>query len=682
MGVDLADESVAAADALPVGVRGPAPVGDAVRAAPGAVVLQASVHLVVATGVDGDVVELSDRHVVVVIPRLHPVPGDVDPAVVAEDHVPAVFRVDPQRVVIDMHVVAVAVGGEGLPAVGRAVQGDAEDVHVVRIGGIDADLTEVHRARVEGVDARPALPAVEGAIHPAVLVPVGSLLLLGVAALPAETTAEGAGGRRRILLFFLRLRLALLLLLRILLLLVFLLGGAALEGEIDRHRLLVPRNQEAHGVPFHVLANPLGELAIAVHEFPVHGDQDVPFLEAREIGGAVLGDRGETRAHFRVLAAHPHPRRVLRLLGDPLRLDHRVDDIGIRSEVVEADAAESDGGQAFGEFPEARAAVGGLVERRPFSPLPRGVVGVELVAAPFVGRDEQGVRIVRVHLHVDHPGVLVDVEHLLPAVASVGGAEEPPLFIRTPEPAERSDPDDVGIGGVDAHGGDLERPLETHVLPRRAAVDRLVDAVPPRDAVTRIRFPGADPYHVRVRRAHVDRPHRGDRFVIELVLVVDPVVGRLQHPARRGGEPVGTRIGGVHHEVGDPPTHVRGTDRTPRHRGGPLRGERPLDRLPLARLALLRPLRLRLLGRRFARFRLRLRLLLRRRSGGLILRTRTRRRGVHRGGEGQRSHQGNDGQEVEAELLHRQRSGVRGWGGRGAIARRQDQCNDRPRSVR
>ena len=114
----------------------------------------------------------------------HAVVGGVEAAVAADEHVPAVARVDPQGVLVGVDAVA-AVGLERLAAVVGAVQRDAEDVEVLVVGRIDADLAEVHRPGVEAVDARPGLAAVGGLVDAAVLVAVRPLLVLHVLALAA-----------------------------------------------------------------------------------------------------------------------------------------------------------------------------------------------------------------------------------------------------------------------------------------------------------------------------------------------------------------------------------------------------------------------------------------------------------------------------------------------------------------
>src|SRR5262249_47700086 len=155
-----ADEAVAAADADPVLVNRPVAVADHAGAAPAAVVLQAAVDVVVPPRVHIDVVELADRHLIEEVPVGHAVVGDVVAAGAADEHVAAVLRVDPQRVLVGGAPAAAGAAAapnpaERFAAVGGAVDRHAEGVDVLVVAGVHADLAEVHRPRVEAVDAHP-----------------------------------------------------------------------------------------------------------------------------------------------------------------------------------------------------------------------------------------------------------------------------------------------------------------------------------------------------------------------------------------------------------------------------------------------------------------------------------------------------------------------------------------------
>src|SRR5205814_4951376 len=72
-----------------------------------------------------------------------------------------------------------------------AEQRDAQDVEVVVVAGIDADLAEVHGPRVDAVDARPRFAAVGRFVDAAGLEAVGPLLGLDVLLLAAQRRAVG-----------------------------------------------------------------------------------------------------------------------------------------------------------------------------------------------------------------------------------------------------------------------------------------------------------------------------------------------------------------------------------------------------------------------------------------------------------------------------------------------------------
>src|SRR5438132_8902366 len=119
-------------------------------------------------------VELADRQVIEVVPVGHAIVSYVETAVAAENHVPAVVRIDPERVLISVDAAA-SRGTKRLAAVAGAGHRDAQHVKVVRVAGIDADLAEVHRPGVDAVDSRPRIAAVGRLVNAAVLEAFGTL---------------------------------------------------------------------------------------------------------------------------------------------------------------------------------------------------------------------------------------------------------------------------------------------------------------------------------------------------------------------------------------------------------------------------------------------------------------------------------------------------------------------------
>ena len=197
--VDPANKAIAAADVLPILIdwSGGAFEADA-WPAPAAVVLQAAVNPVRPFVAHGHVIKLAQRKVIKMVPMCGSIVADIDPAIAADEHVPAIARVDPQSVTIGVDSLA-GVGFEGLAAISRAVLSDAQNVDVVLILGIDANDAEIHGSGIEAVDAGPGFAAVAGPEDAAVLEAIRPLLVLNIFLLPAQMTLMrtalfGSGG--------------------------------------------------------------------------------------------------------------------------------------------------------------------------------------------------------------------------------------------------------------------------------------------------------------------------------------------------------------------------------------------------------------------------------------------------------------------------------------------------------
>ena len=130
------------------------------------------------------------------LPGQRAIAAHPDAAVVAVDDVPRVSRIDPERVVIQMHDQR-AVVAERLAAVVGDVQVDAVHVDPLRLVGIDADLAEVHRPRIEAVDLGPALALVLGAEDTALAMLDDGVDDVRVLAIDVEADAAGVAGSGR-----------------------------------------------------------------------------------------------------------------------------------------------------------------------------------------------------------------------------------------------------------------------------------------------------------------------------------------------------------------------------------------------------------------------------------------------------------------------------------------------------
>src|SRR5262249_9470367 len=114
--IDAADEAVAAADTHPVFIDRADAAHPPARPAPAAVVLQTAVDPVRLLVADRNVIKLAQRRLVEVVPVSGAVVGDVQPAIAADEHVPAIARVDPQGVAVGVDALT-SVAAEDLAAV-------------------------------------------------------------------------------------------------------------------------------------------------------------------------------------------------------------------------------------------------------------------------------------------------------------------------------------------------------------------------------------------------------------------------------------------------------------------------------------------------------------------------------------------------------------------------------------
>ncbi len=104
--VDAADEAVAAANGDPVFIDWSNAAEPGRWPAPRAVVLQPADDVIRLLGTNGDVIKLTDGHRIQMVPRRRSIIARVKPPVAADQHVPAVARIDPQGMLIGMDAAA------------------------------------------------------------------------------------------------------------------------------------------------------------------------------------------------------------------------------------------------------------------------------------------------------------------------------------------------------------------------------------------------------------------------------------------------------------------------------------------------------------------------------------------------------------------------------------------------
>ena len=120
-------ETVTAVNHVPVVVGDAAVSAHRARPAPGVVVLQARADVIRRLHVEFDVVGLRPQHVRQPGPGARAVARNADAAVVADDDVPRIARVDPHRVMIDVDPLG-AITAEAPPRIIRDMQRHAEHV--------------------------------------------------------------------------------------------------------------------------------------------------------------------------------------------------------------------------------------------------------------------------------------------------------------------------------------------------------------------------------------------------------------------------------------------------------------------------------------------------------------------------------------------------------------------------
>ncbi len=232
-----------------------------------------------------------------------------------------------------------------------------------------------------------------------------------------------------------------------------------------------------------------------------------------------------------------------------LGFDERIDAVGPGGGDREVSLADQFRGQPRHVARERLAAVRALVE----SAFPGTADdGPRLALEPRHPRVDD-VRVGRVDLDVHRADLVRDVEHLLPGLSAVHRLEHAALGVRFERVAHRRHPDDVGVGGVDAHRADLAGVVEAGECPGRAAIGRLVDAAPGRHVAPDAVRSGAEIDDVRVGVRHADAAGRTER---------DLAVG--------DGRPGGSGVGRAEHSAaGDAHVERPGLRRHAGHRGDP-----------------------------------------------------------------------------------------------------------------
>jgi hypothetical protein len=161
-------------------------------------------------------------------------------------------------------------------------------------------------------------------------------------------------------------------------------------------------------------------------------------------------------------------------------------------------------------------------------------------------------------LDIHRPGAVGHVERLLPVPPAVGGLEDPALVVRLEDVAVGGDPDDVRVGGMDAHRADLSRVIEPDEPPGLAPIRRLVHAATGGDVAAHAIRAGAEVDRVGIRLGHRDGAHRSDRnLAVGDRHPGDAGIRGPEEPSARHAHVEGPRLRGHSRHCGDTPSTRR-----------------------------------------------------------------------------------------------------------------------------
>ena len=242
--------------------------------------------------------------------------------------------------------------------------------------------------------------------------------------------------------------------------------------------------------------------------------------------------------------------------------DQRVHAFRIRGREVEIDLPDEARGQARGELGPRLAAVGRLVDAGAALRFAAADDGPGLALTEPERRVDL-VRVRGVHHHRRGPEGVVDIEDLLPRLASVGGAIDASFRVWSPGNALRAHEHHVRVFGMDAHVADLSHLSKPNRSPRLPAVIGPIDTLSEDHVAANAVAARADVDHIRIRLGHFDRADgSGVEKAVSCGLPGDAVVRGLEDPAARraeverpglfsmpghGGDPTAPR--GTHHPV-------------------------------------------------------------------------------------------------------------------------------------
>jgi len=241
-----------------------------------------------------------------------------------------------------------------------------------------------------------------------------------------------------------------------------------------------------------------------------------------------------------------------------LGLHQRVHHVRLVPGEIQADAAQFPLGKPLGMaqlFPGFAAVVGHVesAARPPRLEEPRP-------AAMLPHRSDQVPGIARIHHQVAGSGAGVDIEHLPPGLAAVGGLVHPAVFGVGPGVAQGSHVHHVRVGGIEQDGVNGPGILEAHASPGLAPIQGAIHPGAHTRRVAAVALAGPDPNDVGVGLKDPDGPDRGRGERVGERHPGHAAVDRLPQAARRGTHVHDVGVARERINSPHPPAHARRAD--------------------------------------------------------------------------------------------------------------------------
>ena len=196
-----------------------------------------------------------------------------------------------------------------MSSVGRSIKASAQDINVIKIRRIDANLAVIHRSRIQAVDSLPCVPTVGRLEDPTKLKPVFPLLILKILILTSEAAIErvatttSASSRSR--------------------------GRPFTKGDFEIDDFTFARNLQFAALPRFKSADVRKQVAVGGDRLVLNLNHDVARFDPRFERGALVDHVGDSCSDLNVFAIDSHEGGVFGNLSRLLCLDDGVNVVGV-----------------------------------------------------------------------------------------------------------------------------------------------------------------------------------------------------------------------------------------------------------------------------------------------------------------------------------------------------------------